>query len=350
MVNYTTIRKQMPSLDRSLDSNDSAIKILKYPKVANESSVSSKSGSRVNATLNKRNLTDKSLNLTQLKPTKDSKVIRFSKDLKQCSKKASKQKQKEGVSKCEIDLSKLHSATSSRGQTHSLSKEYHTMMEEIKSISSHKSKSPERQEVSSGRDELFPMPPGKALKLYMSSDLNAFEQGEILDYKLIYFISKTKDKIDGSKLKTNNNGYDDNRGDYKIVIGDHIAYRYEILETLGQGSFGQVIKVFDHKAKKNLALKIIRNKKKFEYQAKVEIKVLKDIKEHDLKEKSNIIKLFNNFMFRKHICLTFELFSINLYELIKSNDYNGFPLDIIRRFAVQILQGLRFLKKRNIIH
>lgn len=224
------------------------------------------------------------------------------------------------------------------------------MMEEIKSISSHKSKSPERQEVSSGRDELFPMPPGKALKLYMNTDLNAFEQGEILDYKLIYFVGKTKEKIDGSKLKASNNGYDDNRGDYKIVVGDHIAYRYEIIETLGQGSFGQVIKVFDHKAKKNLALKIIRNKKKFEYQAKVEIKVLRDIKENDLKEKSNIIKLFNNFMFRKHICLTFELFSINLYELIKSNDYNGFPLDIIRRFAVQILQGLRFLKKRKIIH
>lgn len=99
MVNYTTIRKHVPSLDRSLDSNDSAIKILKYPKAANDSSVSSKSGSRVNATLNNRNLTDKSLNLNQFKPIKDSKVIRFSKDLKQGTKRTSKPKQKEGVSK-----------------------------------------------------------------------------------------------------------------------------------------------------------------------------------------------------------------------------------------------------------
>ena len=31
--------------------------------------------------------------------------------------------------------------------------------------------------------------------------------------------------------------YDDVEGFYKIQIGDHIAYRYEILEILGQGTF-----------------------------------------------------------------------------------------------------------------
>lgn len=35
-----------------------------------------------------------------------------------------------------------------------------------------------------------------------------------------------------------NYGYDDERGDYNVVIGDHIAYRYEVIKPLGKGSFG----------------------------------------------------------------------------------------------------------------
>ena len=46
---------------------------------------------------------------------------------------------------------------------------------------------------------------------------------------------------------------------------DHIAYRYEIQEPLGKGSFGQALKVFDHKTKEFFALKIIWNKKKFQH-------------------------------------------------------------------------------------
>ncbi len=48
-----------------------------------------------------------------------------------------------------------------------------------------------------------------------------------------------------------------------INIFDHLAYRYEILEVLGSGCFGQVLKVFDHKKKEFSAIKIIRNKKKY---------------------------------------------------------------------------------------
>ena len=46
------------------------------------------------------------------------------------------------------------------------------------------------------------------------------------------------------------------------ITGDHIAYRYEILELLGKGSFGQVIRAYDHKTQQYVAIKIIRNKKR----------------------------------------------------------------------------------------
>jgi dual specificity tyrosine-phosphorylation-regulated kinase 2/3/4 len=44
------------------------------------------------------------------------------------------------------------------------------------------------------------------------------------------------------------------------------------------------------------------------------------------------------------------MLSINLYELIKMNDYYGLPLDLIRRFSLQLLNGMHFLHKHEIIH
>lgn len=41
---------------------------------------------------------------------------------------------------------------------------------------------------------------------------------------------------------------------------------------------------------------------------------------------------------------------MNLYELVKSNGYYGLPLDLIRRFVLQILNGIHFLHKEKIIH
>ena len=58
-------------------------------------------------------------------------------------------------------------------------------------------------------------------------------------------------------------GYDDENGSYIRVYNDHIAYRYEVVDLLGRGSFGQVVKAYDHKNKEYVALKIIRNKKRF---------------------------------------------------------------------------------------
>lgn len=81
------------------------------------------------------------------------------------------------------------------------------------------------------------MTPGKALKLFMDQ-LTDYEKGEILDFKEIYFIGPEAKKFKGSPLNEYNYGYDDERGDYQVQMKDHIAYRYEILQFLGKGSFG----------------------------------------------------------------------------------------------------------------
>jgi len=55
---------------------------------------------------------------------------------------------------------------------------------------------------------------------------------------MIYYIGERQNKILGSCVEEFNNGFDDENGDYKIIIGDQIGFWFEILEVLGSGSFG----------------------------------------------------------------------------------------------------------------
>lgn len=106
---------------------------------------------------------------------------------------------------------------------------------------------------------------------------------------------------------------------------------------LGTGTFGQVVKVLDHKTQKHKALKIIRNKKRFHKQGAVEIEILETLKKQDSKGEYNCVKLLHHFYFRKHLCLIFDLLNINLYEFMKLNNFNGISLSLIRRFAIQLI-------------
>ena len=120
--------------------------------------------------------------------------------------------------------------------------------------------------------------PSQSLRM---AHLNIFERGEIVDFKEIYFCgTKTAQKHIGDlSSESTNFGYDDERGDYTIINGDHLAYRYEIVDILGKGSFGQVARCVDHKTGGLVAIKIIRNKKRFHQQALVEVDILQKLRE-----------------------------------------------------------------------
>merc|ERR1719194_227563 len=193
------------------------------------------------------------------------------------------------------------------------------------------------------------MTPAKVLKYHMD-ELSEYEQGEILDFPHIWYFGAGATKIRGTSAAANNHSYDDERGDYLIVLHDHILYRYEVMTPLGKGSFGQVVRAFDYKQNAYVALKMIRNKKRFHHQALVEVKILEHIRERDLESTSNVVHMADYFYFRNHLCITFELLSINLYEFIKNNNFQGVSLGLIRRFAIQLLAALRFLRKQHIIH
>lgn len=90
---------------------------------------------------------------------------------------------------------------------------------------------------------------------------------------LVYLREINKERIETfnqkkSELEDPGNGefqgnpiFDNFEGYFKVQIGEHIAYRYEIMKVLGKGSFAQVVQCMDHMDPKKpiYAVKITRN-------------------------------------------------------------------------------------------
>lgn len=138
--------------------------------------------------------------------------------------------------------------------------------------------------------------------------------------------SKSYKCIDYDHLESECNNYNDEEGNYILVPNDHILYRYEIIESLGKGSFGEAIKCFDHKAKEFVCIKMIKSNRKLSIQAMSEVKILSNLKkqEEDEDNKINIVKYYSYFFFRNHLVNNFLIdysvlclsYSILIYMII----------------------------------
>ena len=78
----------------------------------------------------------------------------------------------------------------------------------------------------------------------------------------------------------------------------------------------------------------MRNKKRLYKQGLIEARILEQLRDNDPDDKKNIIRIKEKYVFRKHLILSFELLSMNLYEFIKSNNFQGVSVGLVRRFAI----------------
>lgn len=164
---------------------------------------------------------------------------------------------------------------------------------------------------------------------------------EITEFQTVYYINKDakekekeKKREQNPKENTQNNGFDTKDGEYITAVKDHICYRFEIKKIVGKGSFGQVFQCHDHKTGDIVAVKVLRNEKRLHKQGLIEAGILKSLNVKDPDDKQGIIRIIDSFMFRKHLVLTFEMLSINLYDFLRRNNFEGVSESLVRRFAI----------------
>ncbi|KAI0501101.1 hypothetical protein KFK09_019319 [Dendrobium nobile] len=153
-----------------------------------------------------------------------------------------------------------------------------------------------------------------------------------------------------------NDGFDNEDNDLilyvnYILINAGSKQRYIVKDLLGQGTFGQVAKCWVPETDNYVAVKIIKNQPAYYQQALAEVSILSMLnKKFNTDELRHIVRILDYFVYQHHLCISFELLGANLYELIKMNQFRGFPLNIVRRFSMQILHALVVIKDAGIIH
>ncbi|KAG5357953.1 Dual specificity protein kinase YAK1 [Yarrowia sp. B02] len=152
-----------------------------------------------------------------------------------------------------------------------------------------------------------------------------------------------------------NNGHDNRDNDYILYVNDVLGTdenkRYLVLDILGQGTFGQVVKCQNMKTKDIVAVKVIKNNPAFLNQSMMEVSILEYLNNSvDNKDEHHILRLKDKFLHKQHYCLVFELLSSNLYELLKQNQFRGLSINLVRVFSRQLLDSLTVLKNAKLIH
>ncbi|KAG6837514.1 hypothetical protein H0H93_008439 [Arthromyces matolae] len=146
-----------------------------------------------------------------------------------------------------------------------------------------------------------------------------------------------------------NEGYDNDDYDYILYVNDWLGteegHKYLILDILGQGTFGQVVKCQNMKTHEIVAVKVVKNKPAYFNQSMMEVTILEMLNKNcDPNDEHHILRLRDSFIHRSHLCLVFELLSSNLYELIKQNQFQGLSTQLVKVFMAQLLDALTVLK------
>ncbi|XP_061927396.1 homeodomain-interacting protein kinase 2 isoform X27 [Apis cerana] len=141
-------------------------------------------------------------------------------------------------------------------------------------------------------------------------------------------------------------------GDYQLVQHEvlySMTNQYEVLEFLGRGTFGQVVKCWKKGTNEIVAIKILKNHPSYARQGQIEVSILSRLSQENADE-FNFVRAYECFQHKSHTCLVFEMLEQNLYDFLKQNKFSPLPLKYIRPILQQVLTALLKLKQLGLIH
>lgn len=133
------------------------------------------------------------------------------------------------------------------------------------------------------------------------------------------------------------------------MLASPFGNQYEVLEFLGKGTFGQVVKAWKKGTNEIVAIKILKKHPSYARQGQIEVSILSRLNEENAEE-FNFVRAFECFQHKSHTCLVFEMLEQNLYDFLKHNKFTPLPLSSIRPIVQQVLTALLKLKQLELIH
>ncbi|KAL3135779.1 hypothetical protein ABBQ32_007343 [Trebouxia sp. C0010 RCD-2024] len=143
---------------------------------------------------------------------------------------------------------------------------------------------------------------------------------------------------------------DDKEGHYVFQLGENLTSRYKILSKMGEGTFGRVLECWDRKHRTYVAIKIVRNVKKYRDAAMIELEVLNTLEKNDPQNRWHCVHLQEWFDYRGHVCMVFEKLGLSLYDFLRVNQYRPFKINVVRDFGRQLLESVAYLHSLQLIH
>ena len=125
--------------------------------------------------------------------------------------------------------------------------------------------------------------------------------------------------------------------------------KYELIEKIGDGTFGEVFEGRNKETKEIVAIKKLKGKFKSleECLAKTEVKILERLNHENIVELKEVLWEKNG-----DASYIFEYCDCNLYEFIENHHVNGKAISesVIRDIVMQITKGIRFLHSNLYFH
>ena len=225
-----------------------------------------------------------------------------------------------------------------------------------------------QKKIENAKIKLITYAPGDGYKLNNNPNQEEIWKHSKLSKQLNFPKSKSEDDdyypvyyngqfIDSYSLKVvvdrERTGFEESK-DFKIVINNLIAGRYQILGYLGNAAFSKAVKCLDTKDNVLVCLKIIENHKNYFDQSLDEIKVLNFVNSNGNPDELNFLKAIDFFYYKEHLIIVTELLNDNLYDfydyLLKNKIDDYFTLSRIQAIAKQVLISLKYIHSLHLIH